>query len=89
MTMISLPRETKEYIPVTVQIDGVTTNTGVELVVMPANARPSGWAAAVLDPQGRTMVLVDSLSAGIYAVWARVTAGDEVSVIEAGEIAIT
>lgn len=90
MTSVQLPRETKEYVPVLVAVNGVPVLSGVQFAITAANVRPTtpDWVAALVDSD-KTLVLVEGLSVGRYLVWARVTAGQEVSVIEAGELLIT
>lgn len=88
MTTLVLPRETVEYIPVEVTVNGVVTTTGVDFAVVADGARPSAWSAAVVL-NSATYVLITGLSAGQYRIWARVSAAPETPVIECGYITVT
>lgn len=88
MTSLVLPRETVEYIPVPVTLNGVVTIMGVEFAVVADGSRPTAWTAAAVVT-GKTYVLVTSLTPGQWRVWARVTAAPETVVIECGYITVT
>jgi hypothetical protein len=88
MTAMTLPRETVEYIPIAVTVNGVVTTTGVEFAVVADGSRPSTWSAAVVV-EGATHVLVSGLTPGQWRIWARVTAAPETPVIECGYITVT
>lgn len=88
MTALTLPRETVEYIPVIVTVNGVVTTTGVEFAVVIDGSRPSTWTAAVVV-EGATFVLVTGLTPGQWRIWARVSAAPETPVIECGYITVT
>jgi len=88
MKILVLPRETKELIPVEVTVDGVPTTTGIKFAIVSPDQRPTTWVSAtVIDSQ--TLVQVESLTPGEYTVYAQVTNGAEVAVIEAGVLLIT
>jgi hypothetical protein len=81
-------RESVEFQPVTVTVDGTPVTTGVEIAVTTGNQRPTTWAAAtVLDDQ--VGYLIDGLDPErVYTLWARVTDSPEVPVVRAGEFQI-
>jgi hypothetical protein len=82
------PRETIEFQPVTVTVDGAAVTTGVQLCVVPHGARPTGWAAPVtLD--GKIGVMVEGLTPGLYDIWAQITSSPEIPVIDCGIISVT
>lgn len=79
-------RETIEFLPVEVTLDGVAVTAGVELAITAGVARPTTWAAPT-SLGGRIGVLIGNGQAvGVYTVWARITdAGSpEVPVIVLG-----
>jgi hypothetical protein len=83
-------RETLEFQPVSVTLDDVEITTNVEFAVLLGNARPVelDWATpTTLDD--RIGVMVDSLTPGTYAVWARITSTPEVPVIDCGRFRVT
>jgi len=88
MTALTVPRETVEYVPVDVTVNGVVTTTGIEFAVVLDGARPSAWTAAVVL-SSRTYVLLTGLTPGQWRIWARVSAAPETPVIECGYITVT
>lgn len=88
MSTMIVPRETVEYIPVIVTVNGAVTTTGIEFAVTPDGARPTSWTAAVVL-SGATLVLLTGLSPGQWNVWARVSESPEIVVIECGPIVVT
>jgi hypothetical protein len=88
VTLMTVPRETVEYIPVVVTLNGTVTTTNVSFAVVPDGTRPTTWTAAtVLD--NATYVLISGLSQGIYYVYAKVVAAPETPVINCGYITVT
>lgn len=83
-----IPRESVEFQPVEVRLDGVLVTTAVEFCVTTARARPETWIAPVVlgDAIG---VMVDGLDPGTYVVWGRVTDYPEQPVLDCGQIRIT
>lgn len=81
-------RETVEFIPVTVTINGDTVTEAVEFAVTVAVDRPTDWAAPV-ELDGRIGVMTDHQDPGSYTVWARVTDSPEVPVIRCGSYRVT
>lgn len=85
--MTSYPRETVEFIPVTVTVDGVQVTQGVEFAVVLGQARPTTWAApTTLD--GQIGVLISGLTPGSWVIYARVSASPETPVIKCGLIVV-
>ena len=76
-------RETVEFQPVTVTVDGVKTTTGVTFSVTPDGLRPSIFSAPVTlnDEIG---VMVQNFAVGAWRVWAKVTGVAETPVIDCG-----
>lgn len=82
------PRETIEFIGVTVTVDGVSVTTGVGLSVTKFGIRPTIWIAPVTI-DGRIGVMTETQDPGTYQVWARVTDSPETPVILCGQYVIT
>ena len=82
-------RETVEFQPVLITLDGAQVTTGVEFAVIIPSARPvsSNWAnATTLD--GDIGFLVQNLAVGTWNVWARITDSPEIPVINCGSFAV-
>lgn len=82
------PRETVEFLPVTVTVDGAPLTTGVEFTVTTDIARPANWAAPTVL-EGAIGVMITGLAVGTYRVWAKVTDSPEIPVIECGAFRVT
>ncbi len=82
------PRETVEFQPVVIRVDGVIVTTGVQFDVTPYGDRPSTWAnpTQIDDEIG---VMVTGYTAGQYTVWAKVTSAPETPVIDCGYFIVT
>lgn len=76
-------RETVEFIPVTVTVDGVPVTSGVEFAVTSGGARPTSWAAPVTI-DGQIGVMTSQQPLGRYTVWARISSAPETPVICCG-----
>ncbi|WP_193510498.1 hypothetical protein [Cryobacterium sp. BB736] len=77
------PRETVEFLAVTVTVDGAPVTDNVEFCVTPVGERPELWdAPTVLD--NRIGVMVQNQEPGNYRVWARVTDNPEIPVVDCG-----
>ena len=85
---MSFPRETVEFQPVTVTVDGVAVTTGVKFAVVTDGARPTTWTDAV-TLSGRIGVMVQGLATGNWRVFAQVTSSPEVPVIDCGAFVVT
>lgn len=84
------PRESVEFQPILVTLDGVAITTGVETQITTPASRPSstGWiTAATLNGDIGTMV--SSLAVGSWTVWARITDLPEIPVINCGTFAVS
>lgn len=86
--MPTIPRESTEYLYVNVTRNGQATTDGVEFALTMGDTRPTQWTPAVLI-DGRTAYLAQSLTPGIYHMWARTNTGDEQAVDEAGVLIIS
>lgn len=96
-----IPRESKEYLAVAISGDQDLTSLPVSMQVLPNGVRPAedGWVDAVWDTDnGRIIakVLIGpgtsfdlSGAPGTYIPWVRITASQEVPVIEGDPIDIT
>lgn len=87
--MANYPRETVEFVPVVVTVDGAPVTSGVQICLNDSPAtRPTIWVAAtVLD--GKTGFMVQGRSEGNLYVWAKYTDSPEVPVIYCGRVTIT
>lgn len=90
MSLMSLPRESLEYVTFGVTLDGdpVPSTTAVQVSVTPRDERPGMWQSPVIVGTDLA-VLVGGYQAGVYRLWVRVTDNPEVPVIDAGLIVIT
>ncbi len=89
--MSEYPRETVEFIPVTVTVDGEEVTSGVAFSVVQlitGAERPGAWIAPVALG-GRIGVMTDQQEPGIYAVWAKITDAPEIPVVFCGEYKVT
>lgn len=82
------PRETVEFIPVTVTVDGVEVTTGVTFSVVIDGTRPTVWTAPT-TLNGKIGVLVSGLAVGAYHVFAKITSSPETPVVECGRFTVT
>ena len=76
-------RETTEFQPVTVTVDGVSVTTGVTFAVVPSSVRPTVWVAPT-TLAGKIGVMVTGMAIGIYDVWAKIASAPETPVIYCG-----
>jgi hypothetical protein len=82
------PRETVEFTPITVTVDGVPVVDDVEIAITPMGERPTTWQPApVLG--GRIGVMISALDPGWHTAWARVASSPETPVIELDSFEIT
>jgi hypothetical protein len=78
-------RETLEFLPVVVTVDGDPVTDDVEFAIVPAGGRPDDWEAAeTLGTAIGVMVAGTALGTGTFQVYARVTDAPEVPVVDAG-----
>lgn len=85
---MSYQRESVEFLPVTVTVDGTPVTTGIEFCVTDRNARPVTWVAPYVlgDESG---ILISDYEVGTYIVWARVTDSPEVVVLVCGQFSVS
>jgi hypothetical protein len=86
--MPTFPRETREHLPVTVNVDGAVITAGVTFAISDSKARPVTFTAAV-TVAGKIGVFIEALVPGTYNVWAKVTVGIEQPVINCGQFTIS
>lgn len=85
--MTMYPRETVEFIPVTVTVDGVAVTVGVEFAVVKDGERPTSWSTPTsLD--GKIGVLISGLTSGQWDIYARIAASPETPVVKCGFITV-
>lgn len=84
------PKETKEFQPFQVELNGVVVTEGVKVAVIRPATRPVAldWDDPVVLTTGGLAVLINALDVGSWNVWAQVTAGDEVVVMLCGDFKI-
>lgn len=82
------PRETVEFQPVVVTIDGQVITAGVQFAITAGSERPTVWLDPVLIG-GKAGLMIDGPAPGLYRVWARVTDAPEQPVIDCGTFVIT
>lgn len=87
--MITIPRESIEYVEVAFTIDGTPVTSGVSMAFTSDNDRPTDWQAATALENGKVGRLVHDLEPGLYGVWTKVTDSPEVPVAYAGTIRIS
>lgn len=77
------PRESVEFQPVKVTQDGMVVTTGLSFAVVRDGTRPVTFTpATVLDDEPG--VMLSGLAAGTYRIYAQLTAGVEIPVIDCG-----
>ena len=81
-------RESIEFQPITVTVDGAPVTTGVTFSIAPNGERPDTYTAPAAVA-GKVGVIVQGLQPGIYNIWAKVASTPETVVINCGRIAIT
>lgn len=88
MSQNTYPRETVEFQPVEVKVDGAVVTDGVQLALTTGSDRPTDWN----DPTvvaGGIGVMVEGLAVGTYHVWAKVTSSPETPVVDCGTFRVT
>jgi len=86
--MDNFPRETNEFLPVIVTLNGLLVLTGVTFADVPDGTRPVSWVAAV-SLNGQIGVTVAGYAAGRRRVFAKVVANPEAPVIDCGVYTVT
>ena len=84
----SYPRETVEFAPITITVDGTPVTTGITVALVGNGARPSVWVAPT-TLNGKIGVMLTGLAPGLYNVWAKITSSPEIPVIDCGIISVT
>jgi hypothetical protein len=86
--MNSYERESIEFQPVTVTVDGVAVTTGVTLAIVPNGTRPTTYSTPA-TVAGKAGVMVQGLTPGLHTIWAKVVGTPETVVINCGTVIIT
>jgi hypothetical protein len=84
----SYPRETVEFQPVTVTVDGTPVITGVTFALPANRERPTTWIAPT-TLGGKIGVMLTGLTPGLYDIYAKVVSSPETPVIACGSVSIT
>lgn len=84
----TIPRESVEWRPFTVTVDGIAVTTGVETALTTGTLRPTTWTSAPVR-DGKTLIRIAALMPGVYRAWARVTRSDETAVVDLGYFSIS
>lgn len=77
------PRETVEFLPVNITVDGAPVTSGVELSRTFGAERPTLWETPT-SLGGKIGILLTAEATGYHTVWARITSAPETPVINAG-----
>ncbi|MGZ4659829.1 MAG: hypothetical protein ACXVYB_00960 [Arthrobacter sp.] len=77
------PRESVEFMPVQVTLDGAAVTTDVSFAIVPDGHRPVTFTPATIL-LGVPGVMLGGLAAGTYRVYARIASGPETPVIDCG-----
>lgn len=85
--MITFERETNEFQPVAIAVDGAPPAGSIDFAIVVHGARPTTWVPAVETDEG-TGFWIQSLTAGMYEVYVRVTTLDESMVRMIGHMKI-
>ena len=82
-------RETYEFLPVQVTVNGTAVTAGVETAIVELGARPSTWGTATtLGTAVGVMVAGTALGPGTFEVYAKITDSPEVPVLNCGSFRI-
>ena len=82
-------RETYEFLPISVQVNGSAVTTGVEFATVDIASRPTTFGTAVtLGTAIGVMVNGTALGVGTFQVFAKVTSSPEIPVLNAGTFRI-
>ena len=87
---MSYPRETYEFQPVEVLVDGASVTAGVRLSIVKSGARPGAWVSPA-SLEGKIGFFVGGYGPGEWDVWAQGHPLDspEIPVVYCGSIRIT
>jgi hypothetical protein len=77
------PRESVEFQPVKVTRDGVTVTDDLLYSIVPDGDRPETFVPATIVGVA-TGVMISGLAPGTYRIYAKMTAGNEIPVIDCG-----
>jgi len=87
--MTTFERESIEFQPVTVTLDGQPVNTAIlALAIVPHGSRPTTFTAPTII-NGKPGVMIQGLTPGVHKIWAKVTSNPETPILACGYITIT
>lgn len=81
--MKNYERETKVLYPILATRDGIPTTGSVEYAILPKAQRPEDNPTAWVPPatlEGKSGIMLESLTPGFYRIWARITTTAEAPV---------
>jgi hypothetical protein len=82
------PRESVEFQPISITVDGSPVTSNVAVAVVADGARPVTWVTPT-TLGGQIGVMVGTYAVGPWRVWAQVTSNPEIPVIDCGDFIIT
>jgi hypothetical protein len=88
MNTNAYPRESVEFQPITITVDGAVVITGVTFAIVNDGGRPSTWTAPT-TLGGNIGVMLTGLTPGLYRIYAKVSSSPETPVIDCGFVSIT
>lgn len=86
--MIVIERESVEFVPVTITVDGVETQDAVTLALVEGGTRPTTFTDRYDLEDEIGILTTGELDPGTYTVWYKVTDSPEIPVGRAGQIYI-
>ena len=82
-------RETYEFQPINISVNGSAVTAGVEATIVELGARPSTWGTVTtIGTAIGVMVSGTALGVGTFEVYARISDSPEVPVLNAGTFRI-
>lgn len=82
------PRETIEFVGISVAIDGAITTDGIQFALTTFEQRPTDWIDAVILG-GKTGVMIDGLEPGVYTPYAKLVNDPETPVLQVDAFQVT
>ena len=76
-------RESVEFQPVEVKLDGLVVADGISYAIVPDGERPVDFTDAVVLG-GKTGVMIQGLDRGTYRIFAKILNSPEVPIIDCG-----
>lgn len=86
--MNTYERETNEFQPVAVTLDGVPLLSNFEVALVPRGDRPTTWQSPVTIDSKPGLMITNLLGVGVYEVYVRITDMPEIPVVFAGSLVV-